>query len=132
MHEKFPQATSHALAQRHIRLWEWAESLEEGFAPRARVEVWPRGGGKSTTAELVVVRIGVQLKRRYVLYVSATQEQADKHVGAIATFMERAGLQRSLNVYGHSKGWRRNQLRAENGFNVEALGLDTAARGNLS
>lgn len=88
-----------------------------------------RGAAKSTTAELAVTRIGEKLSRRYVLYVSETQDQADKHVAAIAEFLGKVGVDRSLNKYGHSKGWRRNQLRAANRFNVEALGLDTAARG---
>lgn len=73
--------------------------------------------------------ISVKGTRKYLLYVSGTQEQADKHVAAIASLMERIGVERSLNKYGHSKGWRRNQLRCANGFTVEALGLDTAARG---
>lgn len=95
------------------------------------VEEWPRGGAKSTTAELGVAYIGSRpkLKRRYVLYISETQDQADKHVQAIATLFEKLGIDRSLNKFGHSRGWRRNQLRTANGFNVEALGLDTAARG---
>lgn len=66
---------------------------------------------------------------RFVLYVSETQEQADKHVQAIATLLETIGIDRSVGKYGTSRGWRRNQLRTANGFNVAAIGLDTAARG---
>jgi predicted phage terminase large subunit-like protein len=66
--------------------------------------------------------------RKFLLYVSGTQDQADKHVAAIASLLERVGIDRSLNKYGHSRGWRRNQLRTAN-FAIEALGLDTAARG---
>jgi hypothetical protein len=43
--------------------------------------------------------------------------------------MERAGFERELNKYGSSKGWRRNQIRTSDGFKVDAIGLDTAARG---
>lgn len=93
------------------------------------MEVWPRGGAKSTSTELGVVRSCVRLCRRYVLYVSETQDQADKHVGAIAKYMLTAGVERAVNVYGHAKGWRRQELRTANGFNVSALGLDTASRG---
>jgi predicted phage terminase large subunit-like protein len=117
------------MAERHTRLWEWFCSLGSGNAIDPRIEVWPRGGAKSTTVELAVTYIGWMLFRRYVLYVSGTQEQADKHVGSIAAFFERVGVDRALTKYGNSKGWRRNQLRCANGFNVEALGLDTAARG---
>ena len=117
------------MGERHLRLWEWFESLTPGIKPDARVEIWPRGGAKSSTAELGVAYVGSKLSRRYCLYVSETQDQADKHVAAIASAMEREGVERSLNKYGNSRGWRRNQLRCANGFNVEALGLDTAARG---
>lgn len=127
--KNFPHVASSPFGNRHIRLWEWFESLEQGRKPDPRVEVWPRGGAKSSTAELGVAFIGSKLNRNYCLYVSETQDQADKHVTAIATLMERAGIDRSINKYGNSKGWRRNQLRASNGFNVESLGLDTAARG---
>jgi len=126
---RFPHVASKPLAERHHKFWRWVDSIELGVRVPPRVEVWPRGGGKSSTAELGVARIGCRLTRRYVLYVSETQDQADKHVAAISTLLEQAGLERSLNKYGASKGWRRNQLRTANGFNVEALGLDTAARG---
>lgn len=75
------------------------------------------------------MRVGIKLSRRFALYVSETQEQADKHVQSIAGFLELIGVERAVNVYGHSRGWRRNQIRTADGFNVAALGLDTASRG---
>lgn len=125
----FPHVCTQPFGARHVRLWEWFDRLKPGERPRPRVEVWPRGGAKSTTTELGTVRCCVRLSRRYALYVSETQEQADKHIGAIASLMEKAGVERAVNVYGHSKGWRRQELRTANGFNVSAYGLDTAARG---
>lgn len=125
----YPHVCAAPFGERHVRLWEWFESLTPGVRPRARVEVWPRGGAKSSTAELGVARVGVRLARRYVLYVSETQEQADKHVQSIASLFERCGVERAVNKYGSSKGWRRQELRTANGFNVSAYGLDTAARG---
>jgi hypothetical protein len=125
----FPHVCSSPMGQRHLRLWEWFEKLAPGTKPRARVEIWPRGGAKSSTAELAVVRLGVKLTRRFVLYVSRTQEMADGHVGTIASQFETLGVGRAVNTYGHSKGWRRSQLRTENGFNVAGFGLDAGARG---
>jgi predicted phage terminase large subunit-like protein len=125
----FPEVCRAPFGVRHVRLWEWFESLKPGETPRARVEAWPRGGAKSTTAELGVARVGVKLSRRYVLYVSETQDQADKHVQSIGSLLESIGVPRALTVYGHSKGWRRQELRTQSGFNVSAYGLDTAARG---
>jgi hypothetical protein len=36
---------------------------------------------------------------------------------------------RLIGKFGNSKGWRRNRVRTATGFTVDALGLDTAARG---
>jgi hypothetical protein len=125
----FPHVTSKPFAARHLRLWEWFESLTPGQIPRHRVEIWPRGGAKSSSAELACCRLGVRLARRFVLYVSGTQEQANKHVGAITDAFETLGVGRAVNRYGASRGWRMDLLRTENGFNVAAFGLDAGARG---
>jgi hypothetical protein len=84
-----------------------------------------------------VVALGARGRRRYVLYVSSTQDQADDHVGNIASMLESRGVgqwypelgDRLVGKFGNSKGWRRNRIRASTGFTVDALGLDTAARG---
>src|SRR5690606_3967651 len=120
----FPRATSAPFAERHRRLWEWIDSLTPGVRPRARVESWPRGGGKSTSVELGVVRVGEKLSRRFALYVSATQDQADKHVQSVAARFEFLGRGRRVNKYGISQGWKVDLLRTDHGFNVMALGLD--------
>lgn len=128
---RFPEHTRAPFAQRHADLWGWAWSIVGGQAPSppAFVGIWPRGGAKSTTAELVTVQVGERQTRRYVLYVSETQDQADRHVMAIGRLMEQAGMQRAVNKYGSSRGWRRNQLISSLGFKVEGIGLDSAARG---
>lgn len=123
---------SHAApSERHAALWAWVWHLQAGAAPApvAFVAIWPRGGAKSTSAELACVGVAERQTRRYVLYVSETQDQADKHVMSIARLMEAAGIERALNKYGSSRGWRRNQLITSDGFKVEAIGLDSAARG---
>ena len=125
----FPHVTSAPFAARHVSQWEWFESLTPGTAPRPRVAPWPRGGGKSSTGELGCVRVGAKLSRRFFLFVAETQPQADQRVQAVATLFERMGVGRAIGKYGSSKGWRRDQLRTENGFSVAGIGLDTAARG---
>lgn len=127
--ERFPAYCRAPFAPRHEALWEWLWGIERGVRPPPFVAIWPRGGAKSTTAELGCVAVAARRSRRYVLYVSETQEQADKHVQTIAGLMEKAGFDRALNKYGSSKGWRRNQIRTSDGFKVDAIGLDTAARG---
>lgn len=117
------------MAPRHERLWQWFETLESGVRPRPRVEVWPRGGTKSTTAELGCTRLASKRTRRFLLYVSETQPQADKHVQSIGTMLERLGEPRAVNEYGASKGWRHQELRTASGFNAVSYGLDSAVRG---
>jgi hypothetical protein len=83
------------------------------------------------------VAVGAHDARRYVLYVSGTQAQADDHVGNIAAMLESQAVadhyptlhRRSLSIYGASKGWRRSRIRTEAGLTVDALGLDVASRG---
>jgi hypothetical protein len=75
------------------------------------------------------VRVGMKQTRRFVLYVSATQKQANKHVQAIRSRFETLGIPRAVSGYGNSLGWSMDLLRVDNGFNVLALGLDAAGRG---
>lgn len=75
--------------------------------------------------------------RRYILYISGTQKQADDHVGNIAVMLESKTVseyypslsERSLGKYGTSKGWRHNRLRTAAGATVDSLGLDVDVRG---
>lgn len=125
----FPHVCTAPFAARHVRLWDWFDSLEDGEYSRPRVEVWPRGGGKSSTGELGCARLGAKLTRRYVLYVCDTQDQADKHVQSIASLFETLGTQPILNKQGRIRSWRRDQLRTAHGFNVSGFGLEGALRG---
>lgn len=133
----FPSYTRAPFAQRHIDAWEWAWGMQPEVRPSPFVGIWDRGGGKSTTAELIVVALGARQIRRYCLYTCMTQEQADDHVANIAALLESTAFStaypqmsaRMLGKFGSSKGWRRNRLRTASGFTVDALGLDTAARG---
>ena len=127
--QRFPNAVYAPFAERHRRLWEWFEDLEPGVKPRAQIEIWPRGGGKSSTTELGVVRTGMRGARKFTIYVSGTQKQANKHVQAIAHRFELLGVGRAVNGFGNSLGWRMDLLRVSNGFSVLALGLDAAGRG---
>jgi hypothetical protein len=76
----------------------------------------------------MVVALCERRIRRYAVYISETQDQADKHVATIAAMLESCGVDRAVNKYGMSKGWRRNRLRTAN-YTIDALGLDTATRG---
>jgi hypothetical protein len=133
----FPQHVKFKFADRHEAFWEWVWSIELDSAPRPFIAIWPRGGAKSTSAELAVAALGLRGKRKYVLYVRETQEQADKSVANIAALLESKSVasyypehgDRMVSKFGNSRGWRRNRLRTAGGLTVDAIGLDTAARG---
>lgn len=125
----FAEYTKHDFAPHHIAFWDWVWQLKKEIRPRPFVAIWSRGGAKSSSAELATAVCAMRLSRRYIVYVSETQDQADKHVATVATLLESAKIERALNRYGNSKGWRRNRLRTAHGATIDALGLDTAARG---
>lgn len=133
----FPRFASKPFASRHTQLWEWANAIEVDSAPDPFCGFWPRGGAKSTSAEMLVTDLGARGKRKYCLYVRMTQPQADKSIGNIATLLESEEVRRhypehadrKVGRFGNSKGWRREQLRTAGGFTVDALGLDAASRG---
>lgn len=133
----FPAYVSDGFAPHHEAFWRWAWAIEDGADAPPLVAVWPRGGAKSTSAELACVAFGARERRRYGLYICATQDQADDHVGNVGGMLESAGIARlypemarkATGKFGNPKGWRRNRLWTASGFVLDALGLDTAARG---
>lgn len=88
-------------------------------------------------AEILCVMLGQRRTRKYVLYVSGTQGQADDHLETIGTMLEGATIEkydpllssRKMGKYGSVKGWRGNRLRTACGFTIDSLGLDVAKRG---
>lgn len=124
-------------AEHHREFWTWVWDIEPGERPEAFVGIWARGGAKSTSAEAACVALGARRKRRYGLYVCDTQDRADDHVGNVASMLESERLelfyphmaQRRVGKYGNSRGWRRNRLWTASGFVLDAIGLDSAARG---
>lgn len=134
-----PSYTSAPFADCHVAFWEWADTVHLAGPERSRFMelLWPRGFAKSTSTELAVCKWGACGRSAYALYVSATQDLADDHVGNIAAILESEPMaaqhpamsDRMLGKFGDSKGWRRNRVRTASSFTVDAIGLDTAARG---
>ena len=132
----FPAYFTHAMSDPHTAIWEWGAAIERTSAPRPFVAIWPRGRGKSTHAEAIAVDLGARGKRHYCMYVSGTQDQADKHIQTVARMMESEGAR----GYGPHIGtprvgknggrtWNRSIMTTANGFTVEAVGLNKAVRG---
>lgn len=132
-----PAYCAYPMAPHHERFWEWVWAIEPGQRPEAFVGVWARGGAKSTSAEGACVAVGARRKRRYGLYVCDTQDRADDHVGNVASMLESDRVEvfypdmakRRVGKHGNSRGWRRNRLWTAEGFVIDAIGLDSAARG---
>jgi hypothetical protein len=135
--ELFPQFVTHDFAPHHEAFWEWCWAIETYGSVVPLVACWPRGHAKSTSAELGAVALGARRRRRYGLYVCRTQDQSDDHVQTIGNVLESRSIaehypgvaDRMVGKHGNSKGWRVNRLRCANGFTIDAVGLDTAARG---
>jgi hypothetical protein len=121
----------------HETFFEFIWSITPTHSPPPFVAIWPRGGAKSTCLEVACATIAALKKRKYVLFVSATQDQANDHVDNVAALLEDpefaknfpAAGRRKLGKYGASKAWRIGRIRTSDGFTCHAIGLDTAARG---
>jgi hypothetical protein len=133
----FPKVASMPFSDGHKEFFSWVWELEKGTRPKPWISIWPRGHGKSTCAEIAVAAVAARDKRKYAIYVAETQEQADDHVANIAALLQSPIVeigyptlgQPKVNKEGHSRGWRRDRLVTSTGFVIDALGLDSAARG---
>jgi hypothetical protein len=125
------------LGAHHHEFFRWLWPMRPQQRVRPYVIVWPRGGLKSTSVEGATVALGARRRREYILYVSETQDQADKHVETIGAMLESQAIaryypgiaNRKLGKYGQSRGWRRNRLHTASGVVWDAMGLDSAQRG---
>lgn len=121
----------------HVDFWDWVWSIEKGTQPPSFISIWPRRGAKSTSTELACVALAARHQRKYALYISGTQDQADDHVQNIQSLLESDAIQEyypelgkpEFNKLGKQRAWRQSRLRTGNGFIVDAIGLDVAARG---
>lgn len=135
--QNFPEYLWPPFAPYHAEFWEWVWSIQQGEPVRPFVAVWARGHAKSTSIEVACAMMAARRTRTYGLYVSETQSQADDHLGNVAAMLEVPTFEthypdaasRKVGKFGNSKGWRRNRIRTASGFTLDAIGLDTAARG---
>lgn len=134
LRELFPSSVSKAFAPHQRELWEWVWAMGPE-RPRPHVAIWPREGGKSTNARAAVATLAARGVRRYALYVSGTQDQADSGVAGVGSLLESPAVaayypalgMRAVGKFGASRGWRRNRLQTMSGVCVDALGLEAKA-----
>lgn len=132
-----PKTAWAPLAEHHRQFWDHVMGIQPSVRPTPMVFLVNRGGAKSASAEMAAVLLGGARRRRYCLYCSGSQDQADDHVDAVAAILEGPELERQwpgmadrhVGKFGNSKGWRRNRLRTASGFTIDAIGLVDSARG---
>ncbi len=133
----FPIHVAAPFAPHHADYWDWLWELAPDVAPPPFIGVWPRGGGKSSSVELGIAALAARGRRSYGLYICESQAQADDHVSSVARLLESTAYAtaypqaaaRGLGKFNNPLGWRQNRLRTASGFTLDAVGLDTAARG---
>src|SRR5882672_10261261 len=132
-----PNTFTRDFAPQHARFWEWLWEVERDVRPRPFVLCLPRHGGKSSNIEAGVMAVGARKLRDYGFYVSMTQPQADDHLTSIEPKLGADAVrayypdlsERHVGLHGSGTHWRRQRLWTKRGLIIDALGIDTAARG---
>lgn len=138
--QMFPGHVTRDFAPYHRIIWRWVWGIRPDERPQNLVGILPRGWAKSTTAQMAAVALGVprfvgRPARKYCVYLSETQDKADRHVESIAGLLESEEIaryypelgRRKVGKYGSPKGWRRSRLWTRSGFVVDALGMETSS-----
>ena len=138
-----PRGNLAPMAAYHEEFWSAMWAIQNGGLPVLRGQprdaffaIWPRGGGKSTSTEMAVSSMIARRSRRYCLYISDSQDQADQHVDNIASMLTSQNFnaiypeasERKVGKYGPAS-WRHNRLQTASGFTLDAIGLDKNVRG---
>lgn len=120
----------------HTAFWDWV--MEIGAA-RPEPFIWPvfRHGGKSTHGEAAVVYLLGEGIRKFALFVSDTQKQADLHIENISQMLlsqevsaRYPGLgEPFMDKLERRLGWKISMVRTASGAAAYGIGLEGAARG---
>jgi phage terminase large subunit-like protein len=116
--------------------WNWFVPIS-GERPDPVVACWPRGGGKTTTVQLILLWAATSKLRPYVLYIGKSQSAVEDKVEAVGKLLM---SQRVAEVYpdvaqvyvaetGAKRDWRRSRIRTASDFTLDAMGMDQAMRG---
>lgn len=122
----------------HNEVLDWFTALQYGVAPSHHLTaIVNRGGGKSTITEVGGAFVGVTGKRKYIVYLSGTQRQANDHVSNVSTMLQDSKLNQdypgagdvALDTNNRSLGWKTTRLTSALGFTFDAIGIDSQIRG---
>jgi hypothetical protein len=128
---------SAGFAEHHMKFWRWLWQIRLGVKCRPFVFLLARGGAKSSSFEMGATAVGALNTRKYILYISETEDQAKEHLATIQSNLETPELRavypnlgaRLENQYGASKGWSSQKIRTKAGLDLRCLSLEKAARG---
>lgn len=122
-------------------LWQalWAKKRSEPLpnGENAFMSVWSRGHAKSSFARIAPIAEAALLGQGYCLYISGSQDQANKHLGSIETLLTSDMVryyypQLSKPRKGDTdknKAWNQKMLYLKCGYVLQAIGLDVGIRG---
>jgi len=140
-----PHTFTGTFAWFHHAFWQWywpiALQVQDGFQPDLNDLVcllpWSRDTGKSSHSEWSAIAEGALIRKGYVLWVSAKQEQAQEHVTSIRERIESEKIGKvypwlgkpKVGTHGNRFGWGKEFLMTDGGWAVRPAGLDAYLRG---
>lgn len=133
----FPKPFSRSFTSYQKDFWNWGWNVLPDRYYQPRVECEPRGVGKSTGAEVLVVSLLARKRKQAIGYVSGTDEKANKHFNSIKRKLENESL---LKDYPHLKpriqkyrnafnAWSQDRLLTECGQTLIPITLQGSNRG---
>jgi len=133
----FPKPFSRPFTSYQREFWDWGWRIQPERSYRPRVECEPRGVGKSTSAEALVVALLARKRKQSVGYVSGTDDKATKHFNSIKRKLENTQL---LKDYPHLQprvqkyrnafnAWSQERLLTEGGQTIIPITLQGSNRG---
>lgn len=136
----FPDRVSCGFADHHRAIWDWGWSIEKDKSSSPLVVVVPRGGGKTTTLEMLAASLFARKSRTFLLYVCGIQLAANSRLQGIESLITSPKFasaypdlaDRAVNVHGNPTGWRQSFIKTAAGCVIVPVGLDTAATRGLN
>lgn len=133
----YPSRFSREFTGYQVDFYDFVGQMKAGESYQPRIECEPRGVGKSTNARAAIVYLLAKRIKFYVIYVSATRDQAKKHFNAIRKMLENPRL---LSAYPHLRpqsraftraiaNWSADRLVTQDGQVVEFISILGNARG---
>ncbi len=133
----FPHIFTRPFTEYQKEFWQWGWEIEPDTYYRPRVECEPRGVGKSSNAEALVVSLVARKKRAMIGYVSLDENKATRHFENIKAMLESDQL---LEYYPHCKPkvqklkslaehWSREAIVTESDAMIVPLTLLGSSRG---